>query len=104
MIRRPPRSTLFPYTTLFRSLRIGTQLEEAWRAHVKGSDDAARKAIRETLLSVSLPAERSFLRRYSSQLSVGPAQRVIIAMGMLHRPSPLVADEASSGLDTITQS
>src|SRR2546422_4458077 len=24
MIRRPPRSTLFPYTTLFRSLRITT--------------------------------------------------------------------------------
>src|SRR5258705_679700 len=24
MIRRPPRSTLFPYTTLFRSTRIGT--------------------------------------------------------------------------------
>src|SRR2546430_6595466 len=23
MIRRPPRSTLFPYTTLFRSTRIG---------------------------------------------------------------------------------
>src|SRR5256885_8099300 len=27
MIRRPPRSTLFPYTTLFRSLSRGT----AWR-------------------------------------------------------------------------
>src|SRR3712207_8129909 len=25
MIRRPPRSTLFPYTTLFRSLPIGGQ-------------------------------------------------------------------------------
>src|SRR2546426_2083365 len=25
MIRRPPRSTLFPYTTLFRSLTMGTQ-------------------------------------------------------------------------------
>src|SRR5258707_7381665 len=25
MIRRPPRSTLFPYTTLFRSARIGAQ-------------------------------------------------------------------------------
>src|SRR5438034_4216232 len=24
MIRRPPRSTLFPYTTLFRSLVVGT--------------------------------------------------------------------------------
>src|SRR2546429_8820228 len=27
MIRRPPRSTLFPYTTLFRS-RLGTDLSE----------------------------------------------------------------------------
>src|SRR5256885_4049130 len=25
MIRRPPRSTLFPYTTLFRSLQAGAQ-------------------------------------------------------------------------------
>src|SRR2546422_6079418 len=25
MIRRPPRSTLFPYTTLFRSLRFGVR-------------------------------------------------------------------------------
>src|SRR2546430_9196379 len=27
MIRRPPRSTLFPYTTLFRSLRLGGQAD-----------------------------------------------------------------------------
>src|SRR3989442_7695551 len=26
MIRRPPRSTLFPYTTLFRSLRVPQEL------------------------------------------------------------------------------
>src|SRR2546425_4395944 len=26
MIRRPPRSTLFPYTTLFRSLRVPERL------------------------------------------------------------------------------
>src|SRR3712207_7937820 len=25
MIRRPPRSTLFPYTTLFRSIRVGSR-------------------------------------------------------------------------------
>src|SRR2546422_7594951 len=29
MIRRPPRSTLFPYTTLFRSLREGRSRGEA---------------------------------------------------------------------------
>src|SRR3712207_8379386 len=28
MIRRPPRSTLFPYTTLFRSLRLDPELAE----------------------------------------------------------------------------
>src|SRR2546427_3567319 len=27
MIRRPPRSTLFPYTTLFRSLNFARELE-----------------------------------------------------------------------------
>src|SRR5258708_28971055 len=26
MIRRPPRSTLFPYTTLFRSLRVSLEV------------------------------------------------------------------------------
>src|SRR3712207_8151344 len=37
MIRRPPRSTLFPYTTLFRSDRLNEQLGGAGRldhAHV----------------------------------------------------------------------
>src|SRR5687767_16016793 len=28
MIRRPPRSTLFPYTTLFRSQLLGRQRED----------------------------------------------------------------------------
>src|SRR5258707_15594332 len=30
MIRRPPRSTLFPYTTLFRSLQSDWQAELDW--------------------------------------------------------------------------
>src|SRR5437867_6804581 len=29
MLRRPPRSTLFPYTTLFRSVRIPQEAEVA---------------------------------------------------------------------------
>src|SRR2546426_4529378 len=37
MIRRPPRSTLFPYTTLFRSLRVRTTLRPA---EVREQDDA----------------------------------------------------------------
>src|SRR3712207_7877634 len=30
MIRRPPRSTLFPYTTLFRSIRGADAMTAAW--------------------------------------------------------------------------
>src|SRR3712207_8716233 len=36
MIRRPPRSTLFPYTTLFRSLNA-TDAAEVERFHAKES-------------------------------------------------------------------
>src|SRR5438309_5610485 len=32
MIRRPPRSTLFPYTTLFRSLALMAEPKDAQRA------------------------------------------------------------------------
>src|SRR3712207_7395472 len=34
MIRRPPRSTLFPYTTLFRSLEILPRLRPGVLVHV----------------------------------------------------------------------
>src|SRR5688572_32008729 len=36
MIRRPPRSTLFPYTTLFRSPRQGAHTGRAARRRRKG--------------------------------------------------------------------
>src|SRR2546430_13377558 len=35
MIRRPPRSTLFPYTTLFRSIIIGLGLLDILQAIVR---------------------------------------------------------------------
>src|SRR2546426_5448376 len=33
MIRRPPRSTLFPYTTLFRSLRVSPRPDQVHEHH-----------------------------------------------------------------------
>src|SRR3989475_9057725 len=40
MIRRPPRSTLFPYTTLFRSVLLRVLLEEVAPAGVDDHDVA----------------------------------------------------------------
>src|SRR2546430_4295156 len=54
MIRRPPRSTLFPYTTLFRSELIVVQSRGvgAWEVGLKGdrppfNDPRVRKAVRD---------------------------------------------------------
>ncbi|MFZ0758816.1 MAG: ABC transporter ATP-binding protein [Candidatus Sulfotelmatobacter sp.] len=93
-----------PLSSLNPALKIRTQLKEAWRAHASGTSADCMNAIRTSLQNVSLPADDDFLRKYPSQMSVGQAQRVLIAMAVMHRPALLIADEATSALDVITQS
>jgi ABC-type dipeptide/oligopeptide/nickel transport system ATPase component len=98
-----------PLASLNPALRIGTQLREAWRAHRDNSGSAQQeecdRVLHSALKSVSLPYDGAdFLRKRASQLSVGQAQRVLIAMAIMHRPALLIADEATSALDVITQS
>ena len=93
-----------PLSSLNPALKIRTQLNEAWRAHAEGSNADCESSIRAALESVSLPSNDDFLRKHPSQMSVGQAQRVLIAMAVLHRPALLIADEATSALDVITQS
>jgi peptide/nickel transport system ATP-binding protein len=92
-----------PLSSLNPALKIGTQLTEAWKAHANGSRDRRITSLLESLQNVCLPAEDSFLRRYPRQLSVGQAQRVLIALAILHKPSLVIADEPTSALDVITQ-
>ncbi len=92
-----------PLSSLNPALRIRTQLAEAWRAHARGSADECQRALEDALTSVTLPSDHDFLRRFPSQISVGQAQRVLIAMAILHRPALLIADEPTSALDPITQ-
>src|SRR3712207_6934160 len=45
MIRRPPRSTLFPYTTLFRSIAVdlvAAEHPELARPHIRGAHQQPR--------------------------------------------------------------
>src|SRR5256886_17108424 len=46
MIRRPPRSTLFPYTTLFRSLEVETIVALVEAGGVRGVSSARHDAHR----------------------------------------------------------
>ncbi len=92
-----------PLASLNPALRIGSQIAEAWRAHSDDSKQWKGRAL-ELFDLVSLPANEAFLDRYPRQLSVGQAQRVLIAMAVLHQPRLLIADEATSALDAVTQS
>lgn len=98
-----------PLASLNPALQIRTQLKEAWRAHSgeNATSEDCDRAIQSALQNVSLPSNegtRDFLNKRACQLSVGQAQRVLIAMAILHRPALLIADEATSALDVITQS
>ncbi len=84
------------------SLRLRTQFLEAWRAHsqvLNGCQDAALR----TLNAVGLSGDGAFLERYPRELSTGMAQRVLLALALLHGPRLLIADEPTSALDVITQ-
>src|SRR5207302_48461 len=82
-----------PMSALNPALRIGTQLQETWIAHRQSTRTECERAVLSTLESVRLNGGRELLRRFPSQLSVGQAQRVLIAMAVLHRPKLLIADE-----------
>src|SRR2546426_8706292 len=67
MIRRPPRSTLFPYTTLFRSLRL-LEVQAKWREpHHSFQDSRSERILRR--LQSRLGSRRRIRDRKSTRLN-----------------------------------
>ena len=93
-----------PVAALNPALSIGRHFEEAWRAHClhRSERKAWREAAIEALQLAHLNGPEAILQRRPLQISVGQAQRVAIALAILHRPRLIVADEATSALDPLT--
>src|SRR2546429_6253250 len=71
MIRRPPRSTLFPYTTLFRSISLIFALREAMRLVVEEGLETRweRHRVNQLALIAGLQAMGLKLDRKSTRLN-----------------------------------
>lgn len=92
-----------PMTALNPALSLERHFREAWRAHDSRGRDVLAARVSVLLDEVQLPADSDFLRRRPSQISVGQAQRILIALALLHEPALIVADEPTSALDPVTQ-
>ncbi len=91
-----------PAAALNPALRIGYQLREALRVHAAVAGDHEARIL-EVMREAHLDATPDMLRRYPHQLSGGQQQRVGLAMAFACRPSLIVLDEPTTGLDVSTQ-
>ena len=85
-----------PFTALNPSEKCGKQI-------LSGVPREKRKgfSVDSALVEVGLPSD--IANRYPHQLSGGQRQRVVIAAALATKPRLLIADEATTALDVITQ-
>ncbi len=96
MVFQSPRMSLNPF------IQVGTQLKNTIRRFNRGlSSHEVNERAEELLLSVRLLQPEIFMNMYPPSLSIGMAQRVVLAIALSSNPMLLIADEPTTGLDTI---
>src|SRR2546430_16271996 len=92
MIRRPPRSTLFPYTTLFRSVAFGPAMLMARGLALGDAGFVESLAIWVTILSVPLGGLLTDrLRRPNLSIVAGSLAAGLVTMLLPVLAHPLLA-------------
>lgn len=93
MVMQDPKFSLNPV------MRVGDQIVEAYRQHVRTSGSDARDKAMEMLRAVQIRNPERVFDSYAHEVSGGMGQRIMIAMMLAPDPEVLIADEPTSALD-----
>lgn len=84
-------------------LRVGDMMMAVLRTREKVTGAEARERAAALLQTVGIADPARRLEAYPHELSGGMAQRVCIALALMHSPSVIIADEPTAGLDVTVQ-
>ncbi len=93
-----------PHTSLNPTFTVAEQLKQTIALHQpKLTEDEIHAQATETLRKVHLSNPQEILEKYPHQLSGGQQQRVLIGLAICCNPKLLIADEATTALDSSLQ-
>lgn len=97
MVFQNPRAALNPIR------KVGRQIADVLRRHSNVTSADLHGQVINMLKAVRIPDPERRAEAYPFELSGGMCQRVMIAIALACRPSLLIADEPTTGLDVTTQ-